>query len=224
MDTLFVYNKATGEKRNIFEGQIAWATHWGKNGWILFNSYSGIATIKPNGDSLRIISQSYFRPAWNASCTRIYASSSNNMNVLLNLDGTVADSFEFGAGDVDFIDDDRFLAGHGIFTISTRQYNPIAEGWGTGCRMISADEFIWWGNFEINKTNIVTQQTVKLKETTCKSQAYLEPSVNASRTKVLWTTVKYHADTCLADKLYSDYEIVEINTDGSDEREIGIPE
>ena len=225
IDTLFVYNKATGEQRNILEGDLEWAAHWGKNGWILFNSMNGIAMIKPNGDSLTIISREYSNATWNASCTRIYAVASydRHMNVLLNLDGTVADSFQFGADDVDFIDDDRLLAGSVVFTISTRHYDTSnVDGW-TGSRMISANEYIWFGYFAINKTNIFTRQTVKLKETPCKSQVYLNPSVNGSKTKVLWRRITYRADTCFGHKLFSNYDIVEMNTDGTGEQEISIP-
>lgn len=230
-DTLFIFNQATGQSRNILVAGMWYPPQWGHNGWILLGlAGGGLAMIKPNGDSLSDISQgrgSYHHPTWNASCTRIYAYSFDGPNVLLNLDGTVADSFRAGAEDVDFLDDDRFFARLGIYSISARQYiirndAALQEDF-SAKRMISADEVIWSDEKGIHKTNLSSNQTVIVKPS-CNSRLYMNPSVNASRTKVLWTRVNSRGDTCGADKLYDDYNIVEMNPDGTGEREIPIPE
>lgn len=183
--------------------------------------------IKPTGDSLTEIPRGnnyYHHPAWNASCTRIFAYAMDKYNVLLTPDGTITDSFSAGDRYVDFIDDDRFITGIGVYTISTGQYDRIAEGLTAGSRMISNNEFIWSNASGIHKTNIVTRQTVTLKES-CESRAYVNPSVNASKTKVLWSRITSRADTCFSvPKIYQDFDIVEMNVDGTGEREIPIPE
>jgi hypothetical protein len=230
---LYTYNTSSNILKLVFEGGIWYPPRWGKNGWILLNlSDENIWKVKSNGDSLTKITSAghYHYSNWTYDCDAIITDPLTKVS-LLNLNGALIDSFEnlsiFTYGQYfdrnSIISNGPAMGGGmvGIYYLSERKQVDLAPtNFGT-CQLgppVSNNEFVWCDKDGIYRTNRETKSTVKLKSA-CGTKQYATPTVNSTKTKMMFIQIAKIPEGTV---LHSTYRIMEMNIDGSGEREIPV--
>ena len=228
-----IHNLALNKSTLVLKDKFVFPPKWGKNGWILLNLMdNNIWKIKPNGDSITNITSGtgdLFGPNWNFSCTGISAYLSTVGAVLLNINGKVIDTFRGTpvSHPFNYLDDDHLLSfweSIGAYSIADDTFRPMAPCDKPTCSggvSINGNEFIWSDKTGIYRSNTISGETELLKAT-CDSKIYFYPTVNHSRTRLLWSTLeRVPSGNGNSLKIYR--KIVSMDINGDNEHVVELP-
>lgn len=235
---IYIYNISTGLKSLVYEGPIFTKADWGINDWIVFTqSDKQVWKVKPNGDSLIQVTEnsgSWFHPTWSfgGNFITVFRAFLNYeteyVGAFLNESGVLLDTFTYTPSLGSFNEFDQFV-GSSFGDVTVVNDNGFTE---KVYQHVNQDDYVndavWISNSKliIGKSDGIYHFNIQTGEQNkifchCDSREYRYPSVNRSRTKVLFTRFIREGNT--ASVSFSDAEIVIMDVDGSDMEVIEIP-
>lgn len=240
------YNLSSKEYETIYEGFLQSRPRWGRNDWILLplfneseNNGFNIWKIRSNGDSLTQLTYSgnCHTPDWNIVGDKfIYklGFTSPTKYIMADEFGNFIDTTLIGTGGGGTWQHDSLIANgnfKGLFLgnpyskfydyqtlFEPNEISSISRG---GAEWLNQETVIWAHVTGMYKTNIITNETELLKET-CISSYYQLPTYSPQSSKVVFVKVDRVNRGSEGGDLYSKLYIM--NTDGSNEQKIEIPE
>jgi len=235
---LYKFNLITHQKTLIYEGAIIYEPSWGAEDWILLNLLDfQIWKIKSDGSGLMQVTSngSWFHPEWNLAGDRFiayhgYVDVGNHYPaVVWDGYGAIVDSFDWSPtvgcwrhpqyyGGI--INDQMVvIEPYTNQIISNLKSDPNKSF--NSFNWISESNAIVTNVDGIYDYNVYSQQLTKLR-CSCSSKWYIGGSTNSDNSKIIYgLSLLTRLD---GQTVHEDREIVIMNTDGTDEQVIEIPE
>lgn len=228
---LYTLNLTTRQKKLVVKTDIYSVPQWSSNGWIAFTSVGfALWKVKPNGDSLTMVSSpglKVYRPSWNYDNSGFIANAYLGKTIRVSGNGNLINTLIVPKGSyAEYIDANHFLTNGsllGVYNILNSTFDPIAPVdfiTCLGAAPLNDHEVLWSDVNGIFKADRLSKIVTKLKEP-CESASYWYPSLNRSKSKVLWIKVETKIDeTISSERGVMSYKVVLTSPDGSDEESV----
>ncbi|MFK8104556.1 MAG: TolB family protein [Saprospiraceae bacterium] len=244
---LWIFNFCTGEQKKIADN-AAHSLSWSDKGWLLFGGVNQqLWKVKTNGDSLTQLTFSgdYNRfPKWNPSGDKYLYNTqtgSTGFYIIADEEGVPLDTLTemASSGSYSWIDEQRigFLIGTPSSTIILKYLDLTNNSVKTLLEMehgmyndsivkstagfLAENSIVWCAKRVIGKTDINTGATASLKSGYANRQ-YQSLDVAGDQTKFLFS--RQNINPVVDCKFDSEHRIYIMDTDGSNEQRIDIPE
>lgn len=225
------FNLALHEKKTIYEGLLLFPPKWGKKDWILLNPDDHVYKIKENGDSLTQLTffEMDYSPEWNVDGTKFITEHVKNgfgNSIIYDLDGNILDTVSNGIVGGCWQQDSLIIspsAVDGSLDVtnvnidSTYKLVNAEVGGILSCFWSIIDEKIYFTSSSGIYVFDPNTKVVSCLRKNCSNDMYI--SLSAFNQEILLMN-KEHQKYFDIGTLQVTSKVVQINTDGSNEKEI----
>ncbi|UPT68626.1 MAG: hypothetical protein M0D57_08405 [Sphingobacteriales bacterium JAD_PAG50586_3] len=192
--------------------------------WILLTlGDAKIWKIKTNGDSLQKIVDMELSvyPTFNTNHTFSFLNNNVNKHFLADLDGNILDTLDNHPAMSNFVDyindsiavaknytaDKCFLSTYNVKSHVINNIKEVDPGSVVSPIFIGQNTMLWANKEGVYTTSILSGNTTKIRSS-CSSIRYLTPTVNSSKSQVIWVKYIYNQDKDNLSQVYLDTKLI----------------
>lgn len=239
-DIVQIYNIKTQVKRTVYEGLLSptFSPKWGKKNWILLSLGRNVYKVKSDGDSLiqLTFNNTAFAPGWNIEADNFFYNTGGYvwppLTIICDENGVPLDSLQnsmLGSWQHDSLlllnDNWNGIITYNPRTKARKRVSNVSPSVGSAgsIQWIDDEHYIEANALGIYMVNYKTHEFTTLPIDVCfSSRIYRIEGFSKQSQKLIFS--KREREILAGNKMKQRFSIVVMNTDGTEEAEIIIPE